>query len=178
MNKLDFALGFATHAHKDQVRKYTGEPYITHPIAVKDTLLKLQFHTDVLIAALLHDTVEDTDTTIQDIEEYFGTIVARLVEDLTDVYTSRALPHLNRKERKRLECARLGGVSSYAQSIKLADLIDNTPSIVLGDAGFAKIYLEEKEEMLKVLIKGSLELQDRAYKALTFGKKQIHERVI
>ena len=80
------ALQFATEAHGSQVRKYTGEPYITHPIAVADIVRTVEGHTEeMLVAAVLHDVVEDTDVTIDDICKEFGTVVGMYVEYLTDV---------------------------------------------------------------------------------------------
>ena len=97
---LDEVLKFATMAHGDQKRKYTGEPYIVHPIAVSE-IVKTVPHTDEMIAAaLLHDVVEDTPFTIDDINDRFGNKVAELVSWLTDV--SRPEDG-NRKTRKSLD---------------------------------------------------------------------------
>lgn len=101
---LQKAIDFATYKHKTQFRKYTGESYIVHPMAVMEMLRTLEFHETILCAAILHDTVEDTNTTIQELEENFGIQVSRMVEDLTDLYTSENFPHIGRKNRKKLEC--------------------------------------------------------------------------
>lgn len=173
MSKIQKALEFATIAHGEQKRKYTNEPYINHPIAVSKIVEELGVHEDIICAALLHDVVEDTDKTIQDIEDNFGVIIARIVEDLTDVYTSEAFPGIRRKERKMLECYRLSKVSGNAKTIKLADLIDNTSSIVEHDKSFAKVYLAEKEEMLKALSGGESSLMLRALQILKESKVKI-----
>lgn len=173
MNKIKRALEFATIAHGEQKRKYTNEPYINHPIAVSKIVEELGVHEDIICAALLHDVVEDTDKTIQDIEESFGVVIARIVEDLTDVYTSEAFSNIRRKERKQLECYRLSKASGNAKTIKLADLIDNTSSIVEYDKSFAKVYLNEKEEMLKVLSGGDPSLMIRALQILKESKLQL-----
>lgn len=165
-DQLGFALGFATAAHIKQKRKYTGDPYIVHPIAVYTKLQDLGFHEDELIAALLHDVVEDTDVTLQEIEENFGTIIARLVEHLTDVYTKEAFPELNRKERKRLEIERIAKIPGKAKSIKLADILDNTASIVDNDPDFSVVYLPEIEKTLAVLGEGDERLVKEAYALL------------
>lgn len=152
MTKVVKALEFANEAHTGQIRKYTDEPYINHPIAVASTIQSIYWKDEsVISAALLHDVVEDTPVTIQDIEESFGPLITKLVEGLTDVYTSKAFPKISRKERKKLECWRLFNCSGLVKEIKLADLIDNTISIVNFDPEFAKVYIKEKEELIQAL---------------------------
>ena len=85
MTVVNKALAYATDAHKGQVRKYTGEPYIVHPIEVMETVRRVMDDPEVQAAALLHDVVEDTPVSIRDIEDVFGPRVAALVSDLTDV---------------------------------------------------------------------------------------------
>lgn len=169
--KLTKAIEFATNAHKGQKRKYTGEDYIVHPIAVMELLRSFGCHEEILCAAVLHDTVEDTDTTIQDIEENFGTIVARMVEGLTDVYTTEAFPNINRKHRKQLECYRLLKTNTNVKTIKVADLIDNTKSILEHDKDFAEVYIKEKEELLFVLEGAHQGLMDMAVKQMNLNGK-------
>lgn len=158
------ALAFAQKAHEGQVRKYTGVPYVLHPIAVAETLFQIGASDIVCAAAILHDVLEDTGTTIVDLLAEFGVEVANLVAELTDVYTPR--PGVNRAERKRLECERLAQVSAEAQTIKVADLIDNTSNIVEHDPDFAPVYLAEKRELLKVLTKADARLLGRAWEGL------------
>ncbi len=176
MDKLQTALEFATKHHAGQPRKYTEDPYIVHPVAVMETLKALNFHEDVLCASLLHDVVEDTSVKIQEIEELFGPVISRMVDDLTDVYTSEKFPKINRKLRKKLECYRILKISGNAKSIKLADLIDNTKSILEYDTKFAKTYLEEKEELLYVLEGGHQALMDMAVKSLREAKNILNEK--
>ncbi len=173
MTKYNIALQFATIAHAEQKRKYTSEPYINHPIAVANIIQELGLHEDIVCAALLHDVVEDTPVTIDQIEGKFGIIISRLVDQLTDVYTHEAYPHIPRRERKKLECYRLLNVSGTAKTIKLADLIDNTSSIVQYDRSFAKVYLREKEEMLHVLSGGDQFLMSRAVNILKKSKLEL-----
>ena len=160
--KLQKAVKFATNAHRKQKRKYTDEPYINHCFNVFDIVKKLSLcNTDTLIAALLHDTVEDTETNLNDIKEIFGAHVAYLVDGLTDV--SRPEDG-NRAARKKLDRDHLAGGCSAIHTIKLADLIDNTLTIVEHDPEFAKIYMDEKRELLKVLTRGDSYLYGEAYK--------------
>ncbi|MEJ2373602.1 MAG: RelA/SpoT family protein [Sulfurimonas sp.] len=87
-NKLKQALAFATEAHKTQFRK-SGEPYIIHPILVAAIVSSITNDESMAIAALLHDVVEDTPTTIEEVEEEYGKDVAHLVSGLTKIDSIR-----------------------------------------------------------------------------------------
>jgi (p)ppGpp synthase/HD superfamily hydrolase len=149
VSKVSKALAFATAAHEGQSRKYDGEPYIVHPIAVSELVSSLTEDEDMVIAALLHDVVEDTEVTGEEIHKHFGDRVAELVYDLTDQFTSETYPNLNRKIRKRLEAQRLGKCSKDVQLIKICDMADNTKSIIKDDPGFASLFLREKSYILE-----------------------------
>ena len=82
LSKIISAYEFAAKAHANQVRS-SGEPYITHPVAVAYILLELGMDTDTICAALLHDVVEDTDTTLEELRKLFGQDVAMLVDGVT-----------------------------------------------------------------------------------------------
>ena len=164
--KLQEAIKFATEAHGDQKRKYTGEPYITHPIAVMEIVREVPHTEEMLMAAVLHDTVEDTPVTIEDIKTKFGTKVAELVNGLTDV--SRPEDG-NRKTRKAMDRAHLAKQNAEVQTIKLADLIHNTMSIGLYDPHFYKVYKEEKIKILDVLKLGNQTLMHRAQQQVGGG---------
>lgn len=86
---LEHAIDFATRAHIGQKRK-SGEPYIIHPLAVAKTLIDWDMDIDTVIAGVLHDTVEDTDATLEDIENLFGRDTAFLVDGVTKVSQARA----------------------------------------------------------------------------------------
>jgi (p)ppGpp synthase/HD superfamily hydrolase len=149
--RISMAIAFGATAHAGQIRKYTGEPYILHPIEVMGIVRNqsVGWTEDMLIAAVLHDVVEDTPIALTTIERRFGADVAMLVDDLTDKFMDHALG--NRKYRKGMERERLGMISDPAKTIKLADLISNTKSIVAHDPNFATIYLAEKEAVLPLL---------------------------
>lgn len=87
--ELEHAIDFASKAHEGQLRK-SGEPYIIHPIAVSDILIDWAMDIDSVIAGILHDTVEDTDVKLNDIENIFGRDVAFLVDGVTKVSQARA----------------------------------------------------------------------------------------
>lgn len=141
---------FAINAHNSisQVRKYTNEPYWKHPEAVANIVSTVTTDPVVIASAWLHDVVEDTGITIEKIEKEFGKRIADIVSDLTDVSKST---DGNRKVRKEIDRRHTAQASIEAKTIKLADLIDNTVSIVEHDPEFAEVYLEEKAELLKVL---------------------------
>lgn len=162
-NRLDKAIEFATRAHGAQKRKYTGEPYVTHPIAVMRLVETVPHTEEMLIAAVLHDTVEDTDVTIEDIKREFGAKVARYVDGLTDVSKPE---DGNRAERKALDRAHMAEQCPEVKTIKLADLIHNTASIAHHDPSFWKVYKEEKIALLKVLSEADPTLMHRAQSQL------------
>ena len=150
----------AAHASVKQVRKYTGEPYIVHPAEVAKIVAGVPGSTpDMVAAAWLHDVVEDTGCTYTDIHMAFGIDIATLVGWLTDV----SQPHDgNRAHRKAVDRAHTAEAPAEAQTIKLADLISNSKSIMEHDPAFAKTYLEEKRLMLEVMIKGDPTLMAEA----------------
>lgn len=171
---VSLALGFAQCAHKDQVRKYTFTPYISHCLEVLQTLDELNFPDHVLAAAVLHDTIEDTTVTYADIVTLFGPKTAVLVAEVTDV--SKPTDG-NRATRKALDAAHLSKSSYNGASIKLADLISNTASITRYDPNFARLYLREKMALLPLLRHGHPGLHARAtsqvYQAWTGSRDSV-----
>jgi GTP diphosphokinase / guanosine-3',5'-bis(diphosphate) 3'-diphosphatase len=120
------ALGFAADKHRNQRRKdHEATPYINHPIALAVLLNQEGGISDVtvLCAALLHDIIEDTGVTVDDLQERFGAEIADLVVEVTDDKS------LDKAERKRLQIENAGGLSDAAKLIKLADKICNLRDI-------------------------------------------------
>ncbi len=154
------ALKFATAAHGAQLRKYTGEPYIVHPIAVAEIVRSVPHTEEMIAAALLHDVVEDTPVTLGDIHARFGGKVCQLVAWLTDISTPF---HGNRRARKELDLHHTSLAPAEAKTIKLADLIDNSISISTHDLDFWKVYRSEKLRLLDVLKEGDASLLERAF---------------
>ena len=151
----------AAHAAVGQVRKYTNEPYIVHPTEVAAIVASVGGTPAQIAAAWLHDTVEDTGVTIETIEAEFGSEVAELVGWLTDV----SQPHDgNRAHRKAVDREHSARSPAAAQTVKLADLISNSRSIVQHDPAFAVTYLEEKRQLLEVMNKGDPGLMAQARK--------------
>jgi guanosine-3',5'-bis(diphosphate) 3'-pyrophosphohydrolase len=162
-------LDFATKAHEGQKRKYSDEDYITHPIAVAKIVEDNGGDITMILAALLHDVIEDTDVTdielLSFLHDNMFSITAAKVFDcvigLTDIYTSDNFPSWNRAKRKGLEAIRLGSTGHRVQTIKYADLFHNTLSITASDPKFAKIYLAEKKAMLDLMVSGDSELRNK-----------------
>jgi (p)ppGpp synthase/HD superfamily hydrolase len=151
---------FAHDAHDSikQRRKYSDLPYWVHTDQVAWIVSFFTRDKEVIAASHLHDVVEDVDKepyTIVDIALQFGGNVAIMVRELTDVYTSKAFPKINRAERKGLEAIRLGTISNKSKTIKLADLLSNGFSIAANDKGFAKVFLNEKKRDLPYLKGGN-----------------------
>ena len=124
--QLMSALAFAADKHKNQRRKDAdASPYINHPIALANLLLNEAGVEDqrVLVAAILHDTIEDTDTTEQELVKHFGKDIADIVLEVTD---DKALP---KAKRKRLQIEHAAHISRRAKLVKLADKICNLRDI-------------------------------------------------
>lgn len=124
--KVFQALAFAAHKHRDQRRKDAGaSPYINHPIALADILVNEGGITDhvVLCAAILHDTIEDTETTYEELVVAFGREIADVVAEVTDDKS------LDKAERKLLQIEHAAHASSRAKLVKLADKTCNLRDI-------------------------------------------------
>ena len=161
--RLKKVLQFATDAHQGQKRKYSDEDYISHPIEVaKMVNYRSDNNIEMTAAALLHDVLEDTKITHSELRLFLHKIflsnsaedVLAWVVELTDVYTHKDFPNYNRKMRKQLEALRLFYVSNQAKEIKLDDIEHNSESIEKHDPKFAKVFLEEKRQLLEYLCSG------------------------
>ena len=127
-NLLIKALSFAAYKHRNQSRKGAKPiPYINHPIAVADLLVRTGSVGDpeTIAAALLHDTVEDTGTSLAELETEFGPVISQLVAELSD---DKSLP---KEERKRRQVEHAPSLSDRARSIKLCDKISNLRDVVV-----------------------------------------------
>jgi guanosine-3',5'-bis(diphosphate) 3'-pyrophosphohydrolase len=122
LKRLLKALGFAATKHRDQRRKdVEASPYINHPIALANILCNEGRVTDVevICSALLHDTIEDTATTPQELEMEFGRVIRDIVMEVTDDKS------LAKEERKRLQLEHAAQLSDKAKRVELADKISN-----------------------------------------------------
>jgi guanosine-3',5'-bis(diphosphate) 3'-pyrophosphohydrolase len=169
------AAEFAQKAHLSagQIRKYTGEPYFVHPKSVATTVsLVVGATMSMVAAAYLHDVVEDCDIELDVIKREFGPAVASYVDDLTK--RDHLHPEWPRAMRKVYEAGRLSRVSVGSATIKLADLIDNTSTIIPYDRKFARTYLLEKQLLVtESLIHGDPLLLKIAREQVTAGLRTI-----
>ncbi len=142
------AFRFADIAHDGQVRRYTGRPYIEHPVGVAILVERFDHDEAMVMAALLHDVKEDCGVTDEVLVREFDLEVADLVDDLSNVSTSAGG---NRAARKAADRAHTARARPKAKTIKALDFTHNAPSIVLHDPRFARVYLPEKALLLAVL---------------------------
>jgi guanosine-3',5'-bis(diphosphate) 3'-pyrophosphohydrolase len=160
-------LQFIKEQHEGQLRKYSLEPYWMHPYEVSTIVNKYEKTPCAIEIALCHDLLEDTKCTPSQLSNFLAhneysiseaiNITSGTIE-LTDKYTKETHPELNRRERKKAEAIRMGKISSLAQTVKYADLIHNTQSIIKYDKNFAKTYLNEKKELLNEMRNGNIDL--------------------
>jgi guanosine-3',5'-bis(diphosphate) 3'-pyrophosphohydrolase len=138
------ATRFAADKHRHKRRKGAdAQPYINHPIEVADLCANIGGVTDIstLVAAVLHDSVEDTETTPAEVEALFGAEVRALVAEVTDDKS------LSKDERKRLQIVHAPGLSLHAKEIRIADKISNVLDITHNPP--ATWALKRKREYLK-----------------------------
>ena len=163
------AAKFAKHAHRSQLRRYTNEPYFVHLDEVAKLCARHACSKRAIAAAYLHDTIEDQPVTYEDLIGEFGKDVADIVRDLTDVPATAG----SRKERKAMDLARLAAAGAEAQTIKCADMISNTSSIVRHDVGFARTYLPEIRAALTVMTRADPKMRELAWNSLIKGEGEI-----
>ena len=149
--RLKEAISFASEKHKGQTRK-NGEPYIYHPLRVMQYVLeyKRSKHIeDLLIAACLHDVIEDTDTTYYDVFQKFGPLVASLVKELTTDEDMK-----NALGKSQYLAIKMANMTSWGLDIKLCDRLDNVESLInCGDEKFKNKYTKETIDIIDHLSK-------------------------
>jgi len=182
---LDQVKSFAAFAHGDQVRKYSGEAYVYHLFRVMNTCYLYHNSLPVLAAALLHDVLEDTTTTEDELRQFLYKTMPhpedadetlKLVIELTDVYTKQAYPQLNRGTRKQKEHERLATISGDAQTIKYADVIDNASNVAENDPQFAPVLLREYADVLERLTGGEPHLYKKAKETVAGCLAEVDEK--
>ena len=166
------ALQYAIKAHQGQTRS-DGSPYIKHPERVAEFVKKFkQSHNlDALIAAAyLHDTIEDTNTTYEDLEKMFGALIASLVKELTS--DAQKIKEIGKTEYL---IAKLSKMSSWALVIKLADRLDNVQDIKTAKSvSWRKKYKKETQEILDRIEK-TRELTGTHRKIIAEIRKKLEE---
>jgi len=150
-NLVEKAKTFAEMKHKGQMRKFENKPYFIHPERVAHILYQFKISKNIsqlIAAAYLHDTLEDTNTTIEEIRDNFGDLVASIVLELTS--DKEQITQLGKKEYLANKMAKM---SSYALTLKLADRIDNVNKLNWQNDKFKNKYKEETYYILDRLKK-------------------------
>jgi hypothetical protein len=163
---------YATQAHTqiNHRRKYTNQPYDVHLKAVAEKVALVTDDVEMIAAAWLHDTIEDTPATFHDIEQEFGKSISLLVSELTDVSKPS---DGNRLVRKSIDRAHLSKASPRAKTIKLADIIDNCQDICRNDKRFARTFLSEIMLLMEVLTDGDRRLYEKAVQVIDTCAKEL-----
>jgi (p)ppGpp synthase/HD superfamily hydrolase len=182
METLEKIQHFADAAHGDQLRKYTPDRYMVHPVRVMHLCRAFTTDETLLACALLHDVLEDTPVTAGEIKAFLVPLLGvesaekalHLVVELTDVYVKRDYPQWNRRKRKHLEAERMATISPGAQTIKYADILDNCREIVRHDPSFARIFLKECKQLLKRMTRGNPFLYKAAITEINNGLHALH----
>ena len=147
------------HARINQRLKYSFQPYDVHLKAVADLVASVTDDPESIAAAWLHDTLDDTPATFEDLIREFGPGVACLVTELTDISKPS---DGNRAARKEVDRRHLALASPRAKTVKLADLIVNSQDICKHDERFGRVYIVEMMALLAVLHEGDAILYERA----------------
>lgn len=157
-------------AHCSQRRKYEDAPYVVHCERVARTVAEYTDDVNVNAAAFMHDVLEDTDVTAEEMRRVFGKAITDLVLEVTDVSRSSDGKRAVRKEKDKDHVAKS---SPAGATLRLADIIDNSLGIATHDKGFAPVYLREAEAVLKVLKHGDERLWERTKETLTMARKRL-----
>ncbi len=170
IEQLAYYFSVGAHQAVGQRRKYTNEPYFSHPAEVAGIVKGVGGTPSMVAAAYLHDCVEDTEIDMWTIDRMFGAHIGDLVSGLTDASTPE---DGNRAKRKEIDRYHTAVQSPECKTIKLADLISNSKSICERDKDFAKVYIKEKELLLEVLTEGDPTLYAQAKDIVEKAKKEL-----
>jgi (p)ppGpp synthase/HD superfamily hydrolase len=148
---LEKAQKWAAKGHLGVSRKFSDLPYIVHPEAVAEIVSQVTDDEDVIAAAWLHDIVEDTDTTIDEIRDEFNDYIAQLVQEVTKVSDKS----MTRVKKFWVDTRHYSKASKMGKVIKLADSIHNLPLMIRDNPDFAFIYVSEKKILLDRISDGN-----------------------
>lgn len=152
---IDLAVSLASQAHATQARKYTGAPYITHPIDVAKRVIDAGWDDrPTVLAALFHDTVEDTEMDFQQLLSYDAFPPHDGWVELVWWLTDDKREPSNRATRKKMQRWRLARAPQRAKIVKLADVLSNgqgEDGIIENDPDFAPVFMREVSQLVEVL---------------------------
>ena len=165
---LDRAIVFAVQAHHNTERRGKGFPYIVHPMEAVEIVATITPDQELLAAAALHDTIEDTNVTVHDIRREFGDRVAELVYSESDRFTEGVSEEDSWHDRKQAAIDRLAAASHDAKIVALGDKLSNMRAIrrdyqVMGDELWKIFHVKDKashEWHYRGLAKSLSELKD------------------
>lgn len=152
---IEKAILFGRYAHRNQFRKGSGDNYWTHTERVGWKALSFGLDEDVVVAAFLHDTIEDQDVTEELLTALFNANVAKNVWWLSD---QSKLSDGNRTVRKAIDRAHIAQAPNQVKTVKLIDSEDNLLDIRITDPNFAPTYFREKRDLLEVLRDGDIQM--------------------
>ena len=135
----------------------------------------------MLASALLHDVLEDTPVTAGELHDFLkenmiekeAAQTVQLVIELTDVFIKDKYPQWNRRKRKQKEAQRIGKISSFAQTVKYADILDNSQTLSKADDSFVETYLRESLAILNLANKGDQRLYNRVMDHVTNALREL-----
>lgn len=148
---LDKAIIFATNAHKNTERRGKGFPYIIHPLEVVSIVSTMTSDQELLAAAVLHDTIEDTDVTLEDIKREFGDNVAKIVKSESDAVYEGLSDSESWKMRKSQTISRLAKAPLDAKIVAMGDKLSNLRAIyrdylAIGKNVWEKFHIKDSKE--------------------------------
>lgn len=165
----------ATQAHSGQVRKYTNEPYVNHPIRVAEWLANFNASEDVVAAAYCHDVLEDCDVSFEALEMAVGSRVAGLVLEVTNATYPEGTPRI---EKYWGNIGKLLSASAGAQTLKCADIFDNCKDVYELDPSYAARYIAEKFFLVRLFTRAqgdvrtaTLNLLSSVYNGMSDGHR-------
>jgi len=174
-NLIEKAIVFAQEKHKGQLRR-DGTPYILHPLRVSEIVRKFKKSNklnEIMAAAILHDTLEDTDTTIPELLENFGELVTGIVIELTSEKNKIEIFGKTKYLSEKLSSSKK--VSRWALVVKLADRLDNISDLeTLEDSEFAIRMKKETEDIL-IFLEKNRELSDTQKRLIEAIKQKLSE---
>jgi GTP pyrophosphokinase len=149
MDDRERAVAVATFAHHGQRRKYMDIPYIAHPLRVMRRVADYsEDDVDMVCGAVLHDVLEDTEITKQQLDDLFCTYTVDYVVGMTNI--SKETGKL-RAERKKMDCERLAGCSTNIQIIKMFDRLDNLDGLYEAPSKFALLFIQESIDLIDTI---------------------------
>lgn len=169
MDIITRAQGFATDWHGDTMRKFSKVKYITHPQSVAYIIAYHGGSNNEIAAAWLHDTIEDTDATLEMIRDEFNEDVAYMVDGMTK-------PEIdgNRATRKLAMHEKLGSFDGRVHTLKAADRLHNLGTMIKYDPDFAKLYVRESIDMATYITKADAILFNKLMIALTNNARRLN----